>query len=94
MRNLMKKFLVVLTFSLLSLGVASASDVACSISGTSFGAAVNSSTAVSCGPLTFNSFVVQNATGGAAGLVDVLASSYFDTVTGTAFMLLLSLIHI
>ena len=65
----------VLAFSLLSLGVASASSLPCTIAGTALGAAVGSSTVVTCGGLTFDNFQVINATGGAAGIVDLTSIS-------------------
>ena len=71
----MKKILGVLAFSLLSLGVASASSLPCTIAGTALGAAVGSSTVVTCGGLTFDNFQVINATGGASGFVDLTAMS-------------------
>ena len=71
----MKKTLVLLAFSLLSLGVASASSLPCTISGTALDAAVGSSTVVTCGGLTFDNFQVINATGGAAGIVDLTSIS-------------------
>jgi hypothetical protein len=84
----MNKFLMVLAFSLLALGVASASDIPCTITGTTFNNPVNASTVVTCGTLTFDEFAVLNPAGGASGNVDVLASSEFDTSTGQAFLAL------
>jgi len=82
----MKKFLVLSAFSLLSLGVASASLVPCTVSGTGVDGAVTSATVVTCGGLTFDNFEVLNPTGGATGLVDVLSGTDYDTVAGTAFL--------
>jgi len=82
----MKQLLVLLTLSLLSLGVASASLLPCTISGAGSGGEVNSSTVVTCGGLTFDNFQVLNPTGGASGIVDVLSGSDYDSVTGTAFL--------
>ncbi len=81
----MKKFLALSAFSLLTLGVASASLVPCSVS-TGFGGAVNSTTTVTCGGLTFDNFEVLNATGGASGIIDILSGTDYDTVTGTAYL--------
>jgi hypothetical protein len=77
----MKKILGLLAFSLLSLGVASASSLPCTISGTAIGGAVGSSTSVTCGGLTFNNFQVINPTGGAAGIVDITEIS--DSACGS-----------
>ena len=85
----MKKTLVLLAFSMLSLCVASASQIPCTISGTTFNTPVNGTTVVQCGTLTFNTFSVLNPTSGAGvnnGQIDVLATSYFDTGTGMAFV--------
>lgn len=79
----MKKILLIGAFALLSLGVASASTLPCIISGSS---AVNGTTAVICGPLTFDNFEVLNAVGGASGLVYILPSSDYNTATDTAFL--------
>lgn len=82
----MKKLLVVLAFSALSLGVASASLLPCAITGTGVDGAVNASTVVVCGSLTFDNFQVRNATGGASGIVDLLSGTEYDSVTGTAYL--------
>jgi len=79
----MKRLLVFLALALLSIGVASASLIPCTISGTAFSAAVSNATVVTCGTLTFDNFQVLNATPG-AGPVEVLAGSTFNTSTGTA----------
>lgn len=82
----MKKLLVLLALSLLTFGVASASLIPCNISGVGAGGEVMSGTMVTCGGLTFDNFQVLSPTGGASGLVDVLAGSAYDSVTGTAFL--------
>jgi hypothetical protein len=82
----MKKLAILFVVPLLSLGVASASLIPCVISGTGAGGAVNSSTTVTCGSLTFDDFQVLNPTGGASGTVDVLSGSDFDTTAGSAFL--------
>jgi len=75
---------------MLSLCVASASQIPCTISGTTFGTGVNGTTVVQCGTLTFNTFSVLNPTSGTStpnlGQVDVLATSYFDTGSGVAYL--------
>jgi hypothetical protein len=72
----------------LSLSVARASLLPCTISGAGSGAddPVVSTTVITCGALTFSNFDVQNGTGGAAGLVDILAGSDYDSVTGAAYL--------
>jgi hypothetical protein len=82
----MKNFLVLSAFSMLSLGVASASLLPCTISGAGAGGAVTASTVVTCGGLTFDNFEVLNATGGASGIVDILSGSDYDSVAGTAYL--------
>jgi len=47
---------------------------------------VTSTTVITCGALTFSNFQVANAAGGAPGVVDILAGSDFDTVTGAAYL--------
>jgi len=75
---------------MLSLGAASASDIPCTISGTGFGAPVNATTVVDCGPLSFDDFMVVNPTSGTStpnpGQIDALATSYFDTSLNQAFV--------
>ena len=87
---LMRKALILLAFSMLSLCVASASDIPCTISGTSFNTPVNGTTVVQCGSLTFDTFSVVNPTTNGStpnpGAVDVLATSYFDTGSGQAYL--------
>ena len=74
----MNKFLVLLAFSMLSLCVASASPIPCTLN---MDFAVSSSTVITCGGLTFDNFQVLHATGGAAGTVDIL-SGVVDPATG------------
>lgn len=81
----MKQFLVLLALSVLSLGVASASLIPCTLN-QSADTAVTSSTVVTCGGLSFSNFEVTNATGGAAGIVDILAGSDYDSVTGATYL--------
>jgi len=86
----MKKFLALLAFTVLSLTVASASQIPCTISGTTFNTPVNGTTVVDCGTLTFDTFLVANPTTGTStpnpGQVDVLSTSYFDTGSGQAYL--------
>jgi len=85
-RCFLKKSLVLLSSSVLSLGVAGASLIPCTIGGGGTGGQVTSTTVVTCGGLAFDNFQVIDATGGASGLVDVLSGSAYDSVTGTAFL--------
>jgi hypothetical protein len=80
----MKNLLVLVALSLLSLSMASASLIPCTIS-TGADNPVNSSTVITCGDgLTFDNFAVDNPTGtNNPGTVDVLSASY-DSVTGAA----------
>jgi len=80
------KSLLVLALPVLSLGVASASLIPCTVSGDGAGGAVTSSTVVTCGSLTFENFQVLNATGGAAGIIDILSGTDYDSTAGTAFL--------
>lgn len=81
----MKKILVLVGFSILSLGVASASLIPCTLNQAA-DTPVTSSTVVTCGGLTFSNFEVTNATGGAAGIVDILAGSDYDSASGAAYL--------
>jgi hypothetical protein len=81
----MTKPFAYLALSLLSLGVASASLIPCSVN-QAVDTAVNGSTVIVCGGLTFSNFEVPNATGGAPGIVDILAGSDYDSVTGAAYL--------
>jgi hypothetical protein len=91
-RNSVKNFFVTKNLfmwsalSCISLGMASASLVPCVVTGSAVDAPVDASTVITCGGLTFSNFDVPNATGGAAGLVDILAGSTYDSVTGAAFL--------
>ena len=86
----MKRLMFLLALSILSLAIASASDIPCTISGTAFNAPVNGTTVVTCGSLTFDDFAVTNPTTGTnvpnPGQIDVLATSYFDSVAGVAYL--------
>jgi hypothetical protein len=84
----MNKVLALLAFSVLSLGVASASLLPCTISGANSGVdmPVISTTVITCGDLVFSNFSVPNATGGAPGFIDLLANSDYDSVTGVAYL--------
>src|ERR1039458_10661255 len=79
----MNKFLVLLAFSLLSLSVASASPLPCTIS-TGVDNPVTSGTVIVCGGLTFDGFQVLNPTGGAGGMVDILSAG-LDAAGGIDF---------
>jgi hypothetical protein len=81
----MKKLLVLVALSMLSLGVASASLLPCTVN-QAIDTAVTSSTVITCGGLTFSNFDVPNATGGAAGVIDILAGSDYNSVTGAAYL--------
>jgi len=94
----MRKFLVLLAFSMLSLAVANASDIPCSISGTAFNTPVNGTTVVTCGTLTFEGFEVLDATSNVGlinpGLIDIVGTtsscptcgSYYDPSSGVAYL--------
>lgn len=82
MRKSLWIVLALLGLSMFSVPTASASEMACSISGGSSGSAVTSSTVLVCGNLTSSGFQVLNPTNGAAGLVDILSTSEWDTATG------------
>jgi hypothetical protein len=86
----MNKFLMLLAFSLLPLGIASASMLPCTISGANSGVddPVVSTTVITCGGLTFSNFEVANATPASnnAGIVDILAGSEYDSVTGDTYL--------
>ncbi len=82
----MKKLLVLLALAALSLGVASASLVPCTITGTGAGGEVLAGTVVSCGGLTFDNFQVLNPTGGASGLVNLLSGTEYDPNSGVAYL--------
>jgi hypothetical protein len=82
----MKKLLVLLACSLVPLGVANASLIPCLVNGSGVDGAVSSATVITCGSLTFSNFEIPNATGGAAGIVDILAGSDYDSVTGDTYL--------
>ena len=86
----MKKLLALLAFTVLSLTMASANPIPCTISGTAFNTPVLGTTVVNCGPLTFDMFSVLNPTSGSGvpnpGQVDVLATSYYDQGSGQAYL--------
>jgi len=66
----MNKFLMVLALTLLSLSMASAAVIPCTINGSNeIQEGVVSATTVTCGGLTFDNFAVTNANGGASGVV-------------------------
>lgn len=77
------KNLFVLTFTLLSVSVASAAYLPCTISGIPYvtAGAGGTSPDFTCGTLTFDNFQLVNPTGGAVGRVDILSAQY-STVTG------------
>jgi hypothetical protein len=81
-----RNFLMLLALPVLCVSVASASLLPCVVSGSGVDGAVNSATVITCGGLTFDNFQVPNATGGAAGIVDLLAGSDYDSVTGDAYL--------
>jgi len=83
----MKKVLVVLALSVLSLSVASASLIPCTVADTGAGGSVNSSTVITCGVLTFDDFSIPSATATAGasnpGVIDVIPSAtWYDSVNG------------
>ncbi len=81
----LKRSLLFVGFGALSLGMASASLVPCVVN-QAIDTAVTSATVIVCGGLTFSNFDVPNATGGAPGIVDILAGSGYDSVTGAAYL--------
>jgi hypothetical protein len=81
----MTKILPLFSLSVLWLGVANASLIPCTVN-QAVDTAVNASTVIVCGGLTFSNFEVPNATGGAAGLIDILAGSDYDSATGAAYL--------
>lgn len=82
----MKKGLWLLGSSVLSLGVASASLIPCTVQNGGVDDPLTAATVVTCGGLTFSNFEVPNATGGASGIIDLLAGSEYDSVTGAAYL--------
>jgi hypothetical protein len=81
----MKRFLGLLSFSMLTFGAANASLIPCTLN-QAVDTAVTTSTVITCGGLTFSDFSIPNATGGAAGIIDILAGSDYDSVTGAAYL--------
>ena len=82
-----RKFAVLLAFSALSLGVASASTITCSISGTAWGSAINGSTNVVCSDgLTFSAFSVDNPIG-VSGQMDLVSAGACGTQPGSGVCL-------
>jgi len=69
----MNRFLMLVAFSLLSLAVASASPIPCSVN-TGFDNPVSGTTVVTCDGLTFDNFQVLDATGNTIGAVDILSA--------------------
>ncbi len=82
----LKKSMLLLGFPVLSLGIASASLIPCLVDNGGIDQPVGANTVVICGSMTFDNFQVPNATGGAAGIVDLLAGSNYDSVTGVAYL--------
>ena len=80
----MKRLLVLLALSVLTLAIASASPINCTVS-TGVDNPVNNTTVVTCGDgLTFSNFAVDSPTGaGNPGVVDIIGATY-DSVTGAA----------
>ena len=84
----MNSSVVLFGLLVLSLSAANASLLPCTVSGANSGVddPVVSTTVITCGTLTFSNFDVPNATGGASGLIDVLAGSDYDSVTGAVYL--------
>ncbi len=82
----MKKFLVLLAATVLSLAVASASPIPCTVSGaTSVTLGNSTSPNFTCGTLTFDNFQVVSSFGGAIGRVDLytgVSGPTYDSATG------------
>jgi hypothetical protein len=81
----MRKFLVLLAFAVGSMSMANATLINCTMN-QAVDTAVTSSTVITCGGLTFSNFEVLNATGGAAGIVDILSGTDYDSVTGDSYL--------
>jgi len=82
----MNKLLMLVAILVLSLGVASADSLPCTISGTGIGDAVKGTTSVTCGGLTFNNFEVLNPTGpNNPGVIDITGIT--DTECGSEICL-------
>ncbi|MGA2134457.1 MAG: PEP-CTERM sorting domain-containing protein [Bryobacteraceae bacterium] len=82
----MKKILALLALSLLSLGIASADLIPCTVSGLGSGGVVDTSTVVVCGGLTFEDFIVANPTNGASGIIDLIGTPSYDSSTGAVVL--------
>jgi len=80
-----RKVLIGTVLVLLSLGVASATEVSCTDSAGPL-SPINSSTVLTCGTLTFENFEVLNPTGGASGDVDILSGSEYNPATGLVLL--------
>ena len=76
----MKKLLLLLAATLLSMSMASASLIPC-LSATGSVTVGGTSPMFTCGTLTFDSFQLLSPTGGATGAVDILGAQY-DSATG------------
>lgn len=78
--------LILFGFSVLSLGVAGASLMPCAVENGGIDNPVTAATVITCGSLMFDNFQVLNPTGGAAGIIDLLANSEYDSVTGATYL--------
>jgi hypothetical protein len=82
----MKKLVLLLALSLLSLGVASADLIPCTVSGLGSGGVVDTSTLIVCGGLSFEDFIVANPTNGASGIIDLIGTPSYDSSTGAVVL--------
>lgn len=83
----MKRLLALFGASLFALGIASASSINCTVSGLGSGGAVDTSTVIVCGSLVFEDFDVVSAIGiGNKGVIDLIGTPSYDSVTGEAFL--------
>jgi len=83
----MRQFPLLLTVFMLSLTIASANPIPCTPTGLGAGGAVNSSTVITCGVLTFDDFEIVNATGvGNPSVIDLLGTPTYDSLTGDAIL--------
>jgi len=82
----MRNLVLLLCLSLLSLGIASADLIPCTVSNLGTGGSLGSSTVVVCGSLTFDNFVVSDPTNGAPGIIDLLGTPEYDSGTGEAYL--------
>ena len=83
--SLIKSSLLLLCFTVLSLGVARASTLPCTLN-QAIDTSVTATTIITCGGLTFSNFDVPNATGGASGFIEILNGSNYDSVTGAVYL--------